>query len=123
MMNLYREQEKESVSIVDKIKELKDSIALNLVTSPFNRNRNLKLVTKQIKALDGKDVAQIKAIRDNISRLDLYDSRFGKTVDYNVMQEFASKIKNNPEAKGILKDLESFMSCYQEHNKGAEMGE
>ena len=90
MMNLYREEEKERVSIVDKIKELKDSIVLNLVTSPFNRSRNLKLVTKQIKALDEKNITEIKAIRDNISRLDLYDSRYGKTVDYNVMQEFAN---------------------------------
>ncbi|MBQ8425049.1 MAG: hypothetical protein IJX17_03395 [Clostridia bacterium] len=123
MMNLYREEEKERVSIIDKIKELKDSIALNLVTSPFNRNRNIKLVTKQIKSLDEKNIDDIKAIRDNINRLDLYDSRYGKTVDYNVMQEFANKIKNNPEAKDVAKDIESFMSCYAEHSKGVEMGE
>ena len=123
MMNLYREEEKTRVSIIDKIKELKDSIALNLVTSSFNRNRNLKLVKKQIQQLDSSNLAQIQEIRDNISRLDLYDSRFGKTVDYAVMQEFADKIKNNPEAKKIMEDMESFMSCYEEHNKEAQMGE
>jgi len=119
MMNLYREVEEDKPSLIERIKSLKEDIRLNFATSSFVRKKTLKSVTNRVKSLDSNNIQEINAIYDAINRLDLFDARYGKQLDYNVFKEFVSKVEKNPEAQDILKSLKNCSVCYK-NEQGVE---
>ena len=114
MMNLYREEERERVSIIDRIKDLKDSIMLNIKTSSFARNKSIKKATKAIHEVDPKNTEFLNEIYTITSRLDLFDSRYGKTINFDTYNEFVSKLKENGNLPEILKSVEAEKVCFRE---------
>ena len=91
MMNLYRDQE----PIIKYKKNIIDDIKLSLATSFLNRVIQLRKVKKLIKEVDYKDTEKLKLIKGLISKYDLTDPRFGKTLKKDTVIEFKLKLQSN----------------------------
>lgn len=91
MFNMYREPEKEPKYK----KNLIGDIKLAFRTSQFNRNRLIKKITKSIVTVDYKDTETLNKFQEWINRLDLTDSRYGKTLSTDVVKLLNSKLDQN----------------------------
>lgn len=116
MMNLYREEEYDKPSFSERFRSFKEDIKLEFETSSFSRNKSIKQVSKAILNLDPSDANAIQQIKDIISRKDLCDPRFGKTIDEDVMKLFVAKVMKNRELSNN-KTAEA-----SNKNNSAEMG-
>lgn len=91
MMNLYRDPEPQ----VKYKRNFKEDIKLELATSFLNRVRLLKKVSNAIKKVDYKDTEKLKQIKELISKYDLTDPRYGKTLKQETIIEFKLKLQSN----------------------------
>ena len=113
MFNLYREEEKESKTLRQKLDSLKEDIKLSYATSKHFRNKSIKTVTKLIEKLQPTDVETIDKIASLIETIDLCDSRYGKTIEKATYNKLIDVVHQNKDLAATEASLRRNLVCYE----------
>ena len=122
MMNMYREVPKEETpkkSLKEVFKEkkerLKDKVEflkLTIETSTPRRNKMIKTIAREIKALNANDAETMQKIHKLVVCYELCSPMYGRTLDEADMNVYLQKIQENGTLKEIEEDIKREMRCY-----------
>lgn len=115
MLNLYREEDKQSnrkSSIIENVKTSYNS-------SFIKRNSMIRKVEKAITIIqkDPSNMDMINMIFEAINRFDLADGTFGKTINYKKLEILLDVISKNSNMKDKEEDLHKIMMTCPEYSQ------